>query len=820
MDQKPKIRAGRRRPTAPTQPAERERAEAPQREREREGSGTQPPSYTGETSGGSPFGSGRKMSLPVMLLVLAILAVIAICGGPNLLGSLLGSTGQVSPPQDFESQPQDEVGGNLPAPTSAPIPTKRPTLPPSTSTEDDTWLVMLYQDADDKVLEQDIFIDLNEAEKVGSSDRVHIVAQVDRYKGGFEGNGSWSDTRRYFVTQDDDLQTVHSEVVENLGEVNMADGQSLVDFVTWAVQTYPASKHALILSDHGMGWPGGWSDSGGGGSVDRSIPMTAALGDQIYLMELDQALDQALSQSGIDKFELIGMDACLMSHLEVLSALQPHGRYMVASQETEPSLGWAYTSFLQDLVDQPQMDGRRLSELIVDSYIKDDQRIVDNQARQEFLNQGRPMSSFFTSLGGPSAAQLAQQLQDTVTLSAVDLQAVDPLVAAVDDLALALKNENQNDVARARTYAQSFTNIFGNQVPPSYIDLGNFTGHLSGLFGSSPVSQAADAVRLALSQAVIAEKHGPKRAGATGISIYFPNSTMYRSPVSGPASYTAIANRFAANSLWDDYLAYHFTGREFQSNSREMVIPESGTPVRGPGSGGIQVSPLTLSSQTAAPGRPVLLSADISGQNIGHIYIFAGYQDLGARSIMVADTDYLESSDTREIEGVYYPVWPSGQEFTLEFEWEPLMFAITDGVTTALALLDPESYGASPEDAIYSVDGIYNFVDGSEPRSATMNFSNGSLRSVFAFTGDQAGAPREVTPQPGDTFTILQKWLDLDSSGKVEEISTQDGDTLTFGSDPFTWVELDAAVGEYIVGFIVTDLDGNQYPVYAQVRVQ
>ena len=28
---------------------------------------------------------------------------------------------------------------------------------------------MLYQDADDKILEQDIFVDLNEAERVGSA---------------------------------------------------------------------------------------------------------------------------------------------------------------------------------------------------------------------------------------------------------------------------------------------------------------------------------------------------------------------------------------------------------------------------------------------------------------------------------------------------------------------------------------------------------------------------------------------------------------------------------------------------------------------------
>ena len=47
------------------------------------------------------------------------------------------------------------------------------------------------------------------------------------------------------------------------------------------------------------------------------------------------------------------------------------------------------------------------------------------------------------------------------------------------------------------------------------------------------------------SAAVLAEKHGPKKPGATGISIYFPISQLYRSPVAGPQSYTAVAKRFA-----------------------------------------------------------------------------------------------------------------------------------------------------------------------------------------------------------------------------------------------------------------------------------
>ena len=44
-----------------------------------------------------------------------------------------------------------------------------------------------------EVLEEDIFYDLNEAEMVGSTDRVTIVSQMDRYNGAFEGDGDWTD---------------------------------------------------------------------------------------------------------------------------------------------------------------------------------------------------------------------------------------------------------------------------------------------------------------------------------------------------------------------------------------------------------------------------------------------------------------------------------------------------------------------------------------------------------------------------------------------------------------------------------------------------
>ncbi|MBK8985776.1 MAG: hypothetical protein IPM39_06790 [Chloroflexi bacterium] len=812
--EKKTIRAERRRPSTSDGP--RDRAEAPQRQRP----ASPPPSGGGGSSPrpSSSSGSGGGGQPPSLLLI-GLVILLLVCGLPLMF--LFGGDDDGEPASS--SAPVNNASSGQPAANSAgsfaegATTNNEPFLPPPASTAGQTWLVMLYADADDKILEQDIFLDLNEAERAGSTDRVHIVAQLDRFKKGFQGDGDWTSARRYYITQDDDLNRINSEMMADLGEVNMADGRTLIDFATWAMQTYPADKYVLILSDHGMGWPGGWSDPAPGAAGDSRIPLAEAIGDQLYLMEIDEALGEIRRQTGVDQFELIGMDACLMSHIEVFSALAPHARYAVASQEVEPALGWAYTSFLSDLTSNPDMTGADLGRQIVASYIQDDQRIVDDAARAEFLQRGSPFGSL---LGGPSARQVATQLGQDITLTAVDLAAIPNVLTRLNSLAYALQTANQPAVAQARTYAQSFTSVFGGDVPASYIDLGHFVQILQREARNSSVSQAGDALLTAINQSIIAERHGPQRQGASGISIYFPNSQLYRNPLTGPQSYTAIASRFAQSSLWDDYLAYHYTSRAFEPTAAELAVPDRNTAVTAPGAAAVQISAITLSGSEAAPGQPVLLSADISGDAIGYIYFWTGFYDQAANSIFVADTDYLQSGETLVVDGVYYPAWGQ-EEFTLEFEWEPLMFAISDGTNSVLGALSPQNYGAEPADATYTVDGMYTYADGGETRYARLFFRDGVLRQVFGFTGqDSTGAPREIIPQTGDTFTVLEKWLDLDASGEVVETTYQDGGTLTFGDQMFTWQELDAAVGEYVVGFIVEDLDGNTYEAYTDVTVR
>ena len=581
------------------------------------------------------------------------------------------------------------------------------------------------------------------------------------------------------------------------------DTKTLVDFVRWAVENYPADKYALILSDHGMGWPGGWNDPTARGQGRDDVPIARAFGDLLYLMELDRALAQAVRETGIGQFELIGFDACLMAHVEVFAAVQPYARYAVASQEVEPGLGWAYAAFLNELVNNPGMDGAALGRAIVDTYIVADERVVDDEARADYT--GRRLS----------AEAVAQATAASATLSAVDLERLPAVLQALDEFALRLGEADPSLVARARRYAQSFESIFGEAAPPSYIDLAHFAALAAQQTGDAAVTDAAKALLAAMGDAILAETSGPERPGAYGMSIYFPNSDLFRASLSGYASYTSVAQRFADNSLWDDFLVAHYTGRPL---TRTVTLPTPAPEAAGvaPGAGTITLDPIELSAGIATADQPVILTTQATGENIGFIYLFVGYYDEARNALKFADQDFIEGDATQAVDGVFYPVW-DGPEIPIEFEWTPTLYAIDDGTRQVQALLNPEGYGATAEDATFSTDGRYVFASGEKRYARVIFDGRGDLRAVFGFTGaDGTGAPSEITPQAGDRFILLDTWYDL----ATEAYYTTEGETLTFGATPWTWFAIDAPPGRYNLGFIVEDLDGNYSEAYVDVEVR
>jgi hypothetical protein len=690
--------------------------------------------------------------------------------------------------------------------------------------EPGTWLVILYQDGDDDVLERDIFLDLNEAEIVGSSDMVTIVTQLDRYDGAFDGDGDWTGTKRFLVQQDSDLESIASEELADLGETDMSDPQTLEAFVTWAISAYPAEHYALIMSDHGMGWLGGWTDP------DPSD------GD-MSLSEIDGALSNIVTQTGIGQFDFFGFDACLMAQLETFSMLAPYAQYAVASEETEPAVGWAYASFLNALVENPAMSGADLARTVVNTYISEDYRITDDEARISFVEENYESGADLT------AEQVAEDMSVDITLSAVDLSQIAALNEAMNQLAIVLTYVDQSSVAAARAYAQSYTSVFDKDIPDSFYDLGNFVEFVVDETGDSDVANAAQQVTNVLQQAVLAEKHGDQKPGSTGISFYYPNSELYEMTTDEEwVSYTSTADRFAAASLWDDFLVFHYMGKEMNTDSVDLSVldpvsgtstqdfsdaiaasaPETGATVEAPGSGDITVGEVTSTSYELPSYDTATISAEVSGTNIGYVFYYVSYYSEEDNSYLMADMEFLSSETSNEIGGTVFPDWGDDTTFAVSTDWSPTVYYLSDGYDEAFIYLEPEVYGATYEEDVYTLYGLYApNGDESQQQEAMIKFDgNFEMKSFWVFTGqDGTGAPREATLEEGDTFTVYELWQDYNADNDEWEFYYYLGEILTFYGEPFTVVAYEAFAGTYEVGIAVEDYDGNYTESFTNITV-
>lgn len=407
-------------------------------------------------------------------------------------------------------------------PTAEPLaqPTALPTLPPpETAVPPATplynpalaeWTILVYMNGDNN-LELSALHDLNEMEAAGSSQRVNVVVQIDRALGETGIDGDWTGARRYLIRGDADDGVLASDLLEEMGELNMGDPQTLADFVAWGRQTYPANRTALLLWDHGAGWQGV--------SFDSDTPIGP---DNLSLADLQGGLAAGLAQSDPVRLDVVAFDACLMGQLDVLEAVQPHARYAVASEEVTPGQGWNYRSWLGQLYARPTIGSDELARLLVDDF-----------------------SATYTQLDP----------DDFVTMTAVDLHHLPALTYALESLAQLLLADpafNASAVGDARSGAEAFARVYADEFERyGAVDLGHFVRILAQRSPSEQVSEAAGRVEEALATAVLAHRHGAGFKNSNGIAIYFPRSRD---------QYAEAYGAVTPLKLWDQFLtSYHTT---------------------------------------------------------------------------------------------------------------------------------------------------------------------------------------------------------------------------------------------------------------------
>lgn len=269
-------------------------------------------------------------------------------------------------------------------------------------------------------------------------------------------------------------------MLDNTDGKNMGDPDTLLSFLNYGYENYPADQYSLILWNHGGGALLGYG-------------FDEITGDCLTLEELDKALSQS-PFNGENKLEWVGFDACLMATIETANMLSPYANYMIASQESEPVWGWDYI-FLNKIDDLS--DGSEIGKEIVDAYM--------NYCEETF--DAVPYS--YTS----------------VTLSVLDLSKAEAAEAALEQLYVkangALSAESYGDYSRIRVSTKEIASQFTGDYSYDIIDLTDLSSNMKRLYPSE-----ARALTQALNDLVVYNKTNETKAN--GVSIYHPyNSKSY-----------------------------------------------------------------------------------------------------------------------------------------------------------------------------------------------------------------------------------------------------------------------------------------------------
>lgn len=364
------------------------------------------------------------------------------------------------------------------------------------------WTILIYLGADNNLSTAGLE-DIDEMEKAGSDSNINIIVQGefsswytwDFSSWGFDYDDSTIRMRVMPDSEDGrlDMSKAHSE-----GNLDMTDPDTLEDFITWAVNKYPARKYVLILWNHGDGWR--LPEDQRGVIMDDS----SNYGELMTMPEVAQALANAGTH-----FAVVDFDACLMGMYEVAFELSGLASYLTFSEETEPGDGDPYDTMLSDLKDDPDMTVREFADTIVERYYE-------------------------SYLGGRRAGG--------ITKSSLNMDRIDELNTAVQNLAQEMVDNYaaiSSEIDTARSNAQ-------NYYVSTYKDLYDFCSELAGQLAAGDSTRiAALAVMDEIDNAVSNNRHDGSGVSAShGVSIYLPtDSELTQEEYNNYAQLTCNSNR-------------------------------------------------------------------------------------------------------------------------------------------------------------------------------------------------------------------------------------------------------------------------------------
>ena len=303
--------------------------------------------------------------------------------------------------------------------------------------------------------------DISEMAAASYGDNVNVVVCT----GGcskWKTSGISSSTTQIYVIKKGKLVALEKDN----GAKSMTDPKTLSSFIQYCSKNFPADRNQLILWDHGGGSVSGYG-------YDENYKKSGSMGLA--------GISQALKEGGV-KFDFVCFDACLMATAETALMLNNYADYMIASEETEPGIGWYYTNWLTKLGSNTSMSTLDIGKIIIDDFI---------------TACGKQCPSSATTLSITDLAEFANTVPS-------DISGFSRSVSAL------IENKDYKSVSDAR-YA---TREFAAQSRIDQVDLADLASNV----GTEEGKELAEAIK----GAVKYNRTSASMSNAYGISIYFP----------------------------------------------------------------------------------------------------------------------------------------------------------------------------------------------------------------------------------------------------------------------------------------------------------
>jgi hypothetical protein len=216
----------------------------------------------------------------------------------------------------------------------------------------DNWTMMVYISADNMLA--NFAIESLKQLRNAAGDGIFVVAEFD--------DNQDKDARMYFFDGDPKKSSLSIEEslidaneianLKTIHDVDMTRPGTLTQFINYACQKSKTERYCLVLWGHGIELL--LDEDRRFGTTKEPLRRYLSIGNlrkalQDTELAKGQLGEHPKTHSNSHSLDIIGIDACSMSMIELASELQGYADFMIASQEDVPDTSFPYENILQEL---------------------------------------------------------------------------------------------------------------------------------------------------------------------------------------------------------------------------------------------------------------------------------------------------------------------------------------------------------------------------------------------------------------------------------------------------------------------------------------